>query len=70
MLNTMPGVSYQMLILIIADDDNLRVPTPSKRVYHLREKTFENIYTRVAINIFRTTQISPSARLLCLFLAG
>ena len=31
----MPGVSYQMLILIIADDDNLRVPTPSKCVYHL-----------------------------------
>lgn len=40
MLNKMPGVSYQMLIYIIADDDNLRVPalpTP-KCIYHLWEK--------------------------------
>lgn len=39
MLNKMPGVSYQMLIYIIADDDNVPAPPPSKCVYHLWEKT-------------------------------
>lgn len=41
MLNKMPGVSYQMLIYIIDDDDNLRVPALPllKCVYHLWEKT-------------------------------
>lgn len=44
MLNKMPGVSYQMLIHIIVDDDNLRVPAPSKCVYHLWEKTLKHPY--------------------------